>query len=899
MSTTRRALRLVLAPALAVLALAVPTAAQAAFGTHDLKLELSTTQAGGHPDVTTSFAFNTHVDPYGGPFNGPTPTPGPIPDDSVRNVRLSMPAGIVGDPLGVPQCTAATFGGMDNFMNTPCSDATQVGVAWLDLGLAANQPVATMPFPVYNVGPGADQAARFGFTILLLNTELAIGVRPGDGGLDTAISNINQAGRLYGQRLTLWGVPADPSHDEQRGSCLSTNSVDPSQHAKCPVNTPRAPFMRNATSCPAAAPEVSVAVESWQTPGRWVTEREPTQPVTGCGSVPFSPSLSIAPEATSADAPTGLDVEVRVAQNRDPDGLAAADVRHTVVTLPEGYAISPAAADGLQACDDDRVGLGSGAAPRCPDASRIGSATITSPILAKPLSGPIYLGPSSAPGRYRVYVVLEGSGIRLKLPGDIAADAQTGRLTTTFADTPQQPFSSFKLHFDGGPRAVLAAPASCGTGQATAAIEPWSGSPAVQLQAPVTLGGGDCPDTSRFAPSLSAGVADATAGADTSFALTVARDDRTQGLGAISSVTLPPGLTARVGTTPRCDAGRAAAGTCPAETRVGRVTVAAGAGPHPFTLTGTAYLTAGYRGAPFGLSLVVPALAGPYDLGTVVLRSAIRVAPDARVTVETDPLPQVLAGIPLRLRSVGLVLDRPGFMVTPTSCAPSAVEATVTGTAGATARLSSRFGMRGCAKLPFAPRMTATAVPSTRTAGAGLHVAIAMPAGQANMKSVAVSLPAQLAVKLKALGTVCTPQQLAALACPAAAKIGGASARTPLLDAPLAGAVYLVQSAGAALPKLVAVLQGGGLTIPLEGATSLAKGRVTTTFAAIPDVPITTFDLDLPRGRRAILQTKAWPCGGAAARVTFTAQNGAVRRRTVPVKSRCAGATAAKAAARR
>ncbi|HET6510297.1 MAG TPA: hypothetical protein VFG42_26120 [Baekduia sp.] len=361
---------------------------------------------------------------------------------------------------------------------------------------------------------------------------------------------------------------------------------------------------------------------------------------------------------------------------------------------------------------------------------------------------------------------------------------------------------------------------------------------------------------------LSAGLATSAAGSDSPFTLTLARDDRTQQLGAISSVTLSPGLTAHVGSVPRCDADRAAAGTCQPESRVGQVVVVAGAGAHPFHLTGTAYLTQGYRGAPFGLSLVVHTLAGPYDLGTVVIRSAIDVGRDARVTVRTDPAPRVLDGIPLRLRTVGLILDRPGFMAPPTSCAPSAVQATVTSVSGATSRVSSRFAMGGCSRLTFAPKIAIKAQVSTKAKGAGLHVALRMPTGGANLKSVSVKLPYAFLIKLKTLGTRCTPAQAEALTCPAASKVGGARARTPLLDQPLKGPVHLVQ-AKAKLPKLFVVLQGAGVTIPLMGDT--------------------TFDLDLPHDRRSILETDRPTCRGESATVTFVAQNGAKLKRTVPV----------------
>jgi hypothetical protein len=882
--------------------LALAVGAQAAeFGFSSFSVTSSSTQAGAHPDVTTKMAFNTQVDPDGR-YDDRTGDP-MTPVEPVKDIKVSLPAGLVGDVTGVPRCDAAVFAGASQPPYAACPDATQVGVATLDVDLGLSFGRDPMSFAVYNLKPSGDAAAEFGFMVLTAPVNLTFKVRVTDGGLDTVISNINQAARLFGQTLTLWGVPSDPSHDNWRGSCLLSNTADysdptnplawqPADHAgatPCPVTTPRVPLLRNPTSCGTPLHN-SVEAVSWVHQDRVATAQSDSAALTGCGDVPFRPSISVAPTTSSADAPTGLDVNVGVEQNRDADGLTAADVKRAVVTLPAGYTISPSAADGLQACDDAHVGLGTASAADCPDASKVGSATIVSPIIDTPLSGPIYLGPSDGHGHFKVYVVVEGQGVRLKLPGDITADAATGRLVTTFDNTPQQPFTSFKLHFDAGDRAVLASPAQCGSGDATAVVTPWSSPEGkdVSLTTPVTLGGGDC-GSGTFAPRLSAGVSNAQAGSsNTAFTLAVARDDRTQTLGAISNVVLPAGLTAKVGSVPLCDSARAQDGTCAPSSKVGTVDVAAGPGSNPLRLSGTAYLTEGYKGAPYGLSLVVPALAGPYDLGTVVIRSAIAVGPDARISVQTDPLPQVLAGIPLRLRSVSLKLDRAGFMVNPTSCGDAAVAATLTGSGGEKADVTSRFGVSGCRALPFSPRMTATAVRSTKAAGAGLHVAIRQAAGQANLKTVAVTLPTGMTIKLKALGTACSQAQLDARACPAASKVGGASAVTPLLSVPLKGAVFLVQGGGS-LPKLVALLQGGGLTIPLTGATSLTRGgRITTTFNAIPDVPISAFDLDLPHGKRQIIDTAAsWPACGAAGSVAFTGQNGAHFTRTLPVTTKC------------
>ena len=819
------------------------------------------------------------------------------------NNAQQLPAGLVGDAANVPQCEASAFGA-GPLAGGGCPDSTQVGIATLHADLAGQY--GDMILPVFNVNPGPDKPATFGFSVLFPNVQIGFSARTAtDGGLDTVINGINEGARIDAQTLTLWGNPADPSHDGMRASCLDLFGTGPMDPTACPPHSIPAtgPLLRNPTSCTPAVTKIAIA--TWPHPNTYATDEVTSPAPTGCGDVPFRPSITVAPTASSSDAPTGLDVTVGVEQNRDVNGLGAADVKRTVVTLPEGYTISPAAADGLKACDAAHVGIGADGPADCPDASKVGSATIVSPILGSPLTGPIYLGPSTSPGHYSVFVVVYGQGIRLKLPGDIAADPATGRLVTTFDNTPQQPFSTLRLHFDGGDRAVLASPTTCGTSDATATVTPWSSPEGkdVSLTTPVALGGGACANGLPFAPKLVAGVSNATAGSsNTAFTLAVIRDDNTKTLGAISNVVLPPGLTAKVGSVPRCDSVRAAAGTCGAASKVGTVDVTAGPGGDPLHLSGTAYLTEGYKGAPYGLSLVVPALAGPYDLGTVVIRSAISVGPDARISVQTDPLPQILAGIPLRLRSVALRLDRAGFMVNPTSCADAAVTATLTGSGGERTDAVSRFGLNGCRALPFAPKMTASAVKSTKAAGAGLHVAIRQAAGQANLKTVAVTLPAGLTIKLKALGTACTQAQLDARACPAASKVGGASAVTPLLDVPLKGAVYLVQGGGS-LPKLVALLQGGGLTIPLTGSTSVSKGgRIGTTFNAIPDVPISAFDLDLPHGKRQILDTAAsWPACGAASSVVFTGQNGVRLSRTLAVTTKCTSSkkTARKQATRK
>ena len=482
---------------------------------------------------------------------------------------------------------------------------------------------------------------------------------------------------------------------------------------------------------------------------------------------------------------------------------------------------------------------------------------------------------------FRIYLDAEGSGIKVRLQGDVAADPATGQLTATFAENPPLPFSDFKLHFKGGPRAILAMPQACGTHTATTQLTASSGQVATPSSA---FGIGGC--SGGFSPGFSAGTASPRAGAFSPFSLQVTRGDGQVPLVGIDSVALPPGLVANVGSVPLCDNASADAGSCGEQSRVGTVTVGAGAGSHPLYLSGGVYLTQGFAGAPFGLSIVVPAKAGPFDLGTVVLRSAIRVSNNASLTVETQRIPTALSGVDLRLRDVRISLDRPGFMFNPTNCSPMTISAAIAG-AGAGVGVSNRFQAGECSSLAFKPKLTAsTKGQGSRTKGASLKVTITAPRGQANLKSVQVTLPKALAARLTTAQKACTQAQFAADNCPAASKVGGASATTPILPAPLKGPVYLVAQ-NTALPKLVVKLSGSGINIQLDGNVALTKSQQTsTTFGAIPDVPISRFDLDLPSVDNSVLSSTKNLCSGKLAMPTrLVGQNGKSLRKTTVISN--------------
>lgn len=807
--------------------------------------------AGARPvSATTSFEFRT--------------TAADRPDGNVKDVVVELPAGFVGDPQALPQCTGADFADLDPATGDPgCPKETQVGTMVNTIDLGFPLPVGG---PVYNVMPPPGSPAAFGFTVLGVPVTVLASVRPGDRGLTMTIPNISMSSPVFKSTLTFWGVPADPRWDGERGG---------------PSRAPLTPFLTNPFDCDSGPLRTTLRVNSWQQPDRYVvaTADTPSAPK-GCDRLDFRPSIEVTPDTPQAGAPAGYKVRLSVPENRNPGEPGTPHLRDAVVTLPAGTTVSPSAADGLGACTPGQIGLGSDADVTCPASSRIGEIAIDSPLMGEPLTGGIFLAKPTADRLLAIYLVAEGSGVTLKLPGTITPDPVTGQLTARFLDNPQLPFRSMELRFKGGQRAPLVNPVACGPATTRATLTPWSGGEPATASSSFQVTGA-CPARAPFAPGFVAGTSEPVAGASSPFTLRLTRADSEQELAQLQRVELPPGLVGKVGSVPLCDEARAAAGTCGAESRVGSITVGSGAGASPFHLGGEAYMTTGYRGAPFGLSLVVPALAGPFDLGTVVVRAGIFVNNDASLSVVADPLPTILKGIPLKLRSIALRFDRPGFMLNPTSCGPMSIRGTAVSTAGTSAQLASRFQVGDCAALRFAPKITATATPQANQA-AGLHVRIAQPGQQANARSIAVTLPMALSARVATLGVTCSPEQSRTDTCPANTRVGTAEAVTPVLAKPLRGDVYYVR-AGTRLPDLVVKLRGE-VAIDLVGKVKIARGVITTTFGAIPDVPLSTFDMRLDGGERSALQWNRALCSAPMGMPTeATGQNGKRRARTVTV----------------
>ena len=582
--------------------------------------------------------------------------------------------------------------------------------------------------------------------------------------------------------------------------------------------------------------------------------------------------------------------------------------------LPAGFAISPSAADGREACTSAQIELHGAKAPACPEAAQVGTAKIATPLVEGPLEGSLYLaqpyanepafGSPAHPGGslLALYLVAEGGGVLLKLAGRVEADPGTGQLTVRWTDLPQLPIAELQLSLYGGERGLLVTPASCGSYTASTTLTPWSGTPAVTQSSNLAVdsgpGGGACP-SGGFSPAFTAGTVNNQAGASSAFTLTLTRQDGEQRFGAFT-VELPAGLSGILGGVARCPEPQASTGECPPSSAIGAATIGVGPGANPLYLpepgrqASEIFLTGPYQGAPFGLSIVVPAIAGPFDLGTVVVRARVEVDPrTAQLAISSGPLPAILEGIPLDLRTLALSIDRPGLIVNPTSCARQTVAATVASASGANASVSSPFQAANCASLPFAPRLTAlTHARASRAGGAYLHVKLVSGPGQADIGKVKIDLPKQLPLRLTTLRKACVAAVFAAdpAACPAGSIVGTATVVTPLLAGALRGPAYLVSHGGAAFPALVLVLQGEGVRIELEGQTDIRKGIASGAFRSLPDVPLDTLDLVFPVGPHSFFAAnpaagaKGGLCGQALRMpIAITGQNGAQLKRTMRI----------------
>ena len=909
------------------------------------------TQAGGHPfSASTELIFNyttgsSNIEP-GTNREGQLWPAGGAP----KEVQVELPPGFVGDPQNAPRCPLESLpiaGG--------CPADTAVGYAEVALGgtgrivggradpfVGTHIPDATSL--VYDIEPAPGHPAEFGFLVATgLPFILDAKVRSnGDYGItvgDSASANA-AAGGLLGLRLTFCENGATDVQATKEGHqelvSLGCNAA--------PAGSK--PFVTDPSQCTGQAPVATVRADAWEEPAAYVSktvyngthllEGAPSASesfVTGCDALQFHPEVEFKPSpaagggTSQADEPTGATFALKVPQTNEAGVNATPELKNATVTFPEGMTVDPSAADGLQACSNEQFGLGSKVEPAepasCPLASQIGTVKVTTPLLEKPLEGQVFIGapecsPCSATDAedghiIRLFLQVHSveRGVTLKLAGHVSANPTTGRLQATFTQQPQLPFSELLLTLTGGSRAPLANPQTCGTFTTTTDLTPWSApglgglsgteaiagtpdaTPSGSFNVDWNGAGGACPGSLPFSPSFGAGSQTPTAGASSPFSVTLGREDREQDISAITLST-PPGLLGMVSQVTQCPEAQANAGTCGPESEIGSTTVGAGPGPDPFYLGGKVYLTGPYKGAPFGLSIVVPAVAGPFNLGTVVVRASIAVNPStAALTIVSDPLPQFVDGVQLRLRRINVEVNRPGFMLNPTSCAQQAVGATIAAAQGASSSISTPFEVGACQNLPFTPSLAASTQAKTSKAdGASLTVTVKSAAGQANIAKVDLQLPKVLPSRLTTLQKACLAAVFNAnpAGCPEASDIGTARALTPILKAPLMGPAYLVSHGGAAFPDVEFVLQGEGVTIVLDGKTEIKNSITYSRFETVPDAPISSFETSLPEGPHSILgpylpaNANYSMCGQSLSMPTIiTAQNGKQVKQTTKI----------------
>jgi hypothetical protein len=833
---------------------------------------------------------------------------------------VDLPPGLVGNPLALPRCRAADFEGQ----NPICPGNTQVGIANVQL-LGSGSEI-----PVYNLTPPQGVAASIGFTLASVNSFQEGSVRSTDYGI--SVSDITLptdiGGGILGAVETIWGVPADPAHDAQRRCIVNGSAV-----IGCASDVDPVPFLTLPTSCTGPL-KTTFSVESLEEPG---VQQSKTAESLGEGGVPeglngcerpdFDPSILAQPDTSASDSPTGLHFGLHIPQNnglsKDAEGTlegtATAHLKDAVVTLPRGFALNPSTANGLGACSLAQIELKGPEPARCPGSSKVGDVVAETPLLDHPVNGSVYItrqGENPFDSLIALYIALEDpiTGVVVKLAGKVEPDPVSGQLRTTFKQNPQLPVEDFDFDFFGGPRAPLTTPPTCGTYTTTSQLTPWTSPegkdafPSDSFQITGGPGGGCAPSEAQMpnSPSLSAGTTLPLAASYSPFVLQLSRENGSQRLGAVSA-TLPPGLTGKLAGVAQCsDAKLAVAASrtepgdgalekqspsCSAASQIGTVTVGAGSGT-PLHVQGKAYLAGPYKGAPLSLAIVTPAVAGPFDLGTVLVRASAYVDPKtAQITVKSDPIPTILEGIPLDVRSVAVNIDRDRFTLNPTNCEPMSLGVDALSSLGQSALLSNPFQVGGCRGLDFEPKLNLRLKGGTkRGANPKLIATVKAKEGEANIARASVKLPRSAFLDQAHIRTVCTRVQFAAEACPKGSIYGKASATTPLLDEPLSGNVYL-RSSNNKLPDLVVDLRGPAslpIRIELAGRTDSVKGALRNTFDLVPDAPVSKFRLELLGGKRGLVVNSTDICSRAfRATVKLRAHSGAAHEARPVVQNDC------------
>jgi hypothetical protein len=942
--------RFTLALCLGTLALlfVVPTAAAVELESFDFVFENEdgsfTTQAGSHP-YALKVTFAPKTKEGGGGKE--------VPEAPIKDIDVTQIEGFAGNPTAVPPCSALDFLTLNESFPggfiPECADSSAVGIIRPDVRLEGKGH-ESFKSPLYDLEAPQGAAAKLGFWVSGVPVTVEVGVSEEPPYRVIARSrNISQVLEFFGAELTIWGNPASPIHDEERGGCYLGSSADEKADPKCSAVVAEEPFLTAPRACLGPL-ETNYALDSWEEPGEQLENGEPNlfdpawtfggvlthdevgnpQGFSGCGKLSFSPQFSATPSTTDATSAAGIDVSLDVNDPglTSPTGTAASDIRAAEVRFPQGVTLNPSAAEGLGVCTLEQYEEASLTNPGCPDSAKLGSIEVQTPILeGKTLKGSLYLAAQDDPetteegkenpfdSLFALYMLIRSPelGVFVAQAGAGETDEASGQVITSFEDIPQFPLSHIGVHLRSGPRAPFITPPLCDADPSTpeqdpytttATLYPWSGGAPLKATSSfeITAGpGGDLcpPQVPPFAPHFEAGAVNNAAGHYSPFDMRITRQDSEQDLTRFSAA-LPPGVVAKIAGVGKCSdqaieqakakSGRAelASPSCPASSQIGHVLGGAGVGEALTYVPGSLYLAGPFNGDPLSVVSIVPAVAGPFDVGTIVTRVALTLNPityQAEVDGSaSDPIPHMLKGIPLKVRDLQVFVDRPEFMLNATSCEPMTAIATLTGSGAdpfspsddTSAQAPDRYQAASCASLAFKPKLSLRLKGATNRGGhPALHSVLTPRAGDANIKRAVITLPHTEFIDQAHINNPCTRVQFNAGACPKASVLGHAKAITPLLDESLEGPVYFRSNGGERkLPDIVIDLNGAFHVI-LVGFVDSKNARIRTTFATAPDAPATRLSVDLFGGKRGLLENSADLCAAPRhVKLALTAQNG-------------------------
>ncbi|HEX8690060.1 MAG TPA: hypothetical protein VF729_07440 [Solirubrobacterales bacterium] len=906
--------------ATALLGLSAVTPAAAEFGLSDLDVAFrdkdgnAEIEAGSHPfAATTSFRVNTTLSPEKNVQ---------VVDGALRNLDVLFPEGFVANRTATPRCQTLDFLSDDGLGHPNCADSTAIGILLAEVGGGTGIPGKEV-VAVHSMQPSPGTVMKLGFWVGGVPTTIDVSVNPAypHNGI-ASLSNASQIVEVLSSVVTVWGNPADPTHDTDRGACAYDSSPP---DAECETNVPQEPFLTLPRSCTGPLLTNFHALSWWSgnplQPGPPATfaQTVPSEGLQECEGLRFSPTLTTQPSTERAASASGLDVRLTIDDPglRDPNGRAHSDMKKAVVTLPEGMTINPSQAEGLATCSEADLARESASSPfgaGCPAASKIGTVEVESPLLeGEVLTGSLFVAEPYT-NRFgsllAVYQVIKSPelGVVVKLAGEVEPDPRTGQIVTTFGGEgtdplPQLPFSEFRLRFREGGRSPLITPSRCGTHETKAVFTPWA-NPSYSFLTTSTfelskgVGGGPCPagGPPPFEPGFSAGTLNNSAGAHSAFAMRLTRRDGDADLTRFDAV-LPPGLVAKLTGVARCPdqliaqirskTGRSelADPSCPASSQIGTLKAGAGVGSQLTYVPGRVYLAGPVGKAPLSVVAVVPAVAGPFDVGVVVTRQALALDPvSTEVEVDgalSDPIPHILAGIPLAVRDVQVSVDRPSFTLNPTNCAEMSIDASIWGGGFDPFSLADdspvpraeRFQAADCARLGFKPRLSLRLRGGTKRGGHPALTTVYRPRpGDANLARAVVRLPRSAFLDQAHIRTICTRVQFAADACPKGAIYGQVTARTPLLEEPLEGPAYL-RSSDNELPDLVFDLHGL-VDVEVSVRIDAVKGGIRATVEDAPDAPLSKALISMQGGRKGLIVNSRNLCDGISrAKVNLKAQS--------------------------